>query len=179
MTRQPVRSPEAALVDDEQEEQEEQGPSRAEIEAQLALVPRRLAEWEEHDGLVVVVRPRPTTRGLAGLRDHLHYLTAPGRVRLDEVGSAIWRGMDGTATIADLAALVPPEAGPAPDGSGGGCDGRAEAGGEGGCDDEIDCSDSDCDCDSEIAARRVGLFLRVLLNHELASLEEAPRRRAD
>jgi hypothetical protein len=135
----------------------DQGPDRA--EDQLALVPRRLAEWEEQDGRVVVHRPRPTTRGLAGLRDRFHYMMAPSQIRLDEVGSTIWRGMDGRATIADLATLVPPE----PEAASG--QERAE--------------DASPLCDSpELAARRVGLFLRVLLDHELATLdgpgEDAP-----
>lgn len=109
----------------------------AERAAELAGRPCRLADWEEKDGRVVVIRPRPETRGLQGLRDRYHYWMAPSRVRLDEVGSLIWRGMNGSATIAELAAMVP-----------------ADENGE-----------------PEAAVERVGMFLRVLLDHGLASIE--------
>lgn len=69
----------------------------------LDCVPRRLAEWRaDDDGRVVVERPRPVTTGLRGSWDHLLWLMATPRIRLDELGSRVWRQMDGKASLAEI-----------------------------------------------------------------------------
>lgn len=67
----------------------------------LEIAPERVAGWREQDGLVVVERPLPPARGLAGLFRRLSFLTGVKRLRLDELGSAVWRRLDGR-TVADL-----------------------------------------------------------------------------
>lgn len=70
----------------------------------LDCVPRRLAEWRAgDDGRVVVERPRPATTGLRGAWDRLLWLMATPRIRLDELGSSVWRQMDGEASLAEIA----------------------------------------------------------------------------
>lgn len=71
----------------------------------LHCVPRRLAEWRaDGDGRVVVERPRPETRGLRGSWDRLRWLMSHPKIRLDPIGSDVWRRMDGTATLREISA---------------------------------------------------------------------------
>ena len=64
--------------------------------------PRRLLEWREEDGRCVLLRPRFGTsrpgRWLAGLAGDLHY-----RIRLDEVGTLVWKACDGRTSLAEIA----------------------------------------------------------------------------
>ena len=64
--------------------------------------PRRLLEWREEDGRCVLLRPRfgPSRPGrwLAGLAGDPHY-----RIRLDEVGTLIWKACDGCTSLAEIA----------------------------------------------------------------------------
>ncbi len=69
----------------------------------LDVTPVRIAAWEEVHDRVVVLRPRPTGRGLRGGLDRLLFLLSARRIRLDDVGSAAWRAMDGARTVAALA----------------------------------------------------------------------------
>ena len=69
----------------------------------LELTPTTAAEIEEKDGRVIVIRPRPSPRGLLTPFDWLVYLMAPRRLRLDEVGSFCWRHMDGRRTAGEIA----------------------------------------------------------------------------
>ena len=69
----------------------------------LGLAPTRLAEWEDDQGKVVVLRPFPTTSGVRGLLDRFFHRMSASRIRLDEVGSVAWRAMDGTRTVAEVA----------------------------------------------------------------------------
>jgi hypothetical protein len=69
----------------------------------LELAPRRLAAWSEVEGRVVVERPRPRGRGWRRLKAALAYRFAVRRIRLDEVGSAAWLGLDGRATVGEVA----------------------------------------------------------------------------
>ena len=70
----------------------------------LSCVPHRRAAWRvDDDGLVVAERPRPTTRGLRGGWDRLRWLMSHPRIRLDELGSHVWCGMDGAATLEQIA----------------------------------------------------------------------------
>lgn len=66
-------------------------------------MPVRCAQWSERDGRVVLERPRPVTSGLRGLRDRLSYWMATPRIRLDELGSQVWRRIDGVATVSHIA----------------------------------------------------------------------------
>ena len=63
--------------------------------------PRRLLEWEEEDGRCVLLRPRlgPTRFGRWAARQfgEPHY-----RIRLDDVGSLIWKACDGHTSLADI-----------------------------------------------------------------------------
>jgi len=66
----------------------------------LRFVPSRLAEWRAgDDGIVVVERTRPATRGVRGLLDRVRWLMTYPRIRLDAIGSAVWRCMDGTLRL--------------------------------------------------------------------------------
>jgi len=77
----------------------------------LTLAPYRLARWEEVDGRVVVLRPKPTTGGLRGAVDRmLHKLSTP-RIRLDEIGSFAWIQLDGNRTVGEVANLLRKEFG--------------------------------------------------------------------
>jgi hypothetical protein len=64
--------------------------------------PRRLLEWREEDGRCVLLRPRFGTsrpgRWLAALAGDPHY-----RIRLDEVGTLVWRSCDGRTSLAEIA----------------------------------------------------------------------------
>ena len=64
--------------------------------------PRRLLEWREEDGHCVLLRPRLGSsrvgRWVAGLAGDPHY-----RIRLDEVGTLVWKACDGETSLADIA----------------------------------------------------------------------------
>ena len=69
----------------------------------VEVAPFRVARWEESpEGRVVLVRVRPE-RGPGAARRWTTYLLGTRRIRLDEVGSAAWRLVDGHRTVADLA----------------------------------------------------------------------------
>ena len=63
--------------------------------------PRRLLEWREEDGRCVLLRPRLGTsrlaRWVAGLGGDPHY-----RIRLDDVGTLVWKACDGHTSLADI-----------------------------------------------------------------------------
>ena len=77
----------------------------------MGLAPRRMAEWEEKEGLVVLLRPEPTTRGVRGLLDGFFHKMSASRIKLDEVGSFVWQRLDGERTVAELAGLLEAEFG--------------------------------------------------------------------
>jgi hypothetical protein len=56
----------------------------------LEQAPVRAARWEERGDRVVLIRPRPDVR----------------RLRLDPIGSFAWRRLDGSASVARVAAAV-------------------------------------------------------------------------
>ena len=64
--------------------------------------PRRLLEWREEDGRCVLLRPRFGTsrpgRWLAGLAGDPCY-----RIRLDDVGTHVWKSCDGRTSLAEIA----------------------------------------------------------------------------
>ena len=77
----------------------------------LGLAPRRLAEWEEVDGKVVVLRPAPVTTGLRGLMDGFFHRMSARRIRLDDLGSFAWSHFDGERTVGEVAELMAAEFG--------------------------------------------------------------------
>jgi hypothetical protein len=79
---------------------------RAALEAVnlLDLRPVRTADWREVAGRVVVERPPSLRRGLGRLIETLSFLTGVRRLRLDELGGATWRLLDGGRTVAELSA---------------------------------------------------------------------------
>ncbi len=72
--------------------------------AEVVPVPRATAR--EVEGRVVLERLRPVRGGLAGLGDRVAYLLSIPRVRLDDLGSATWRHLDGHRTVADVCAAL-------------------------------------------------------------------------
>ena len=77
----------------------------------LDLTPVVSADVEEQDGRVVIIRPKPILRGLRGPIDWLIYMLAPGRIRLDDVGSFCWRHIDGRHTAGEIAEAMRAEFG--------------------------------------------------------------------
>ena len=72
----------------------------------LGIVPRRIAEWEEHDDHIVVVRPVPKGRGLKRWINRLLYEMSSKRIKLDEVGSVAWLHLDGSKTVSEVADVL-------------------------------------------------------------------------
>ena len=66
------------------------------------LRPGRVSEWEERDGKVTLIVPRYGRGPIGSLLARL-LRARPGNVHLDEVGSFVWRRIDGVATVAELA----------------------------------------------------------------------------
>ncbi|MFQ6045654.1 MAG: PqqD family protein [Gemmatimonadales bacterium] len=69
----------------------------------MALIPRRAVYWEETGDRVTLIRRPPETEGWRRLLDRLLFELQAHRIRLDEMGSATWRLMDGEHTVADIA----------------------------------------------------------------------------
>ena len=67
--------------------------------------PRRLLEWREEDGRCVLLRPRfgrsRPGRCLAALTGDAHY-----RIRLDDIGTLVWKACDGRTTLAEIAGAM-------------------------------------------------------------------------
>jgi hypothetical protein len=72
----------------------------------LGLAPSRRAEWEEVDGLVVVLRPDPEEGGLRGIVAGILHRLSTQRIRLDEIGSFAWVHFDGLRTVAEVGELM-------------------------------------------------------------------------
>jgi hypothetical protein len=69
----------------------------------LDVTPVRLADWEDHEDHAVVLRPHPRAPWYLLPLEWLRYLLAVRRIRLDAMGSAVWRGCDGSQTVAEIA----------------------------------------------------------------------------
>jgi Coenzyme PQQ synthesis protein D (PqqD) len=69
----------------------------------LDLAPERVAEWEEAGDRVVLLRPPPKGRGLRFALDWVACHLSSRRIRLDEIGSFVWKGLDGATTVGALA----------------------------------------------------------------------------
>ena len=79
-------------------------PGEAEI---LSCVPHRLGPWQaDGDVRVVVERPKPETRGLRGAYDRLRWLMSHPKIRLDDLGSFVWKQMDSGETLGKIAATT-------------------------------------------------------------------------
>lgn len=78
----------------------------------LDLRPQRTREWEEVDGRVVVLMPK--FRHPLLVRWLLPYLRSQHfRIKLDGLGSAVWRRCDGNTSVATIAEDVRAEFGEA------------------------------------------------------------------
>jgi hypothetical protein len=65
----------------------------------LDIAPVRLTEWEEEKGQLVIIRPKPTRRGVTAILHWLQYWMAVPRIRLDDRGAFVWRHLDGVESI--------------------------------------------------------------------------------
>jgi hypothetical protein len=70
------------------------------------MAPLRCAEWEEADGRIIVIRPPPTSKGARLWLDRFLFELSAKRIRLDEIGSFVWRHLDGEHTVGEIAALL-------------------------------------------------------------------------
>lgn len=69
----------------------------------LDLAPARIADWRETRDRVVLERPRPVGAGVRGRLAWLSWRLAPRRLRLDAIGSFVWKRLDGAAKISEVA----------------------------------------------------------------------------
>lgn len=76
------------------------------------MTPIRLADWAERDHLVVLLRPRPQAPWYLLPLEWLRYLLAVRRIRLDAMGTAVWRACDGRRTVAQIAPAIRAAFGP-------------------------------------------------------------------
>ena len=94
----------------------------------LAVRPVRTASWSENEPepdaasdpfgpRVVVERPLPVVRSISGLLQRISALTGVRRLRLDGPGSFVWRRMDGSRTVGELAAELGARLEPGPGGA--------------------------------------------------------------
>ncbi len=80
------------------------GKQAAEVDpAFLAARPKRALEWEEDaDGRAVLLRPRfGAARAGRWLQNWLRL--SPYKIRLDEVGTLVWKSIDGQTPLAEVA----------------------------------------------------------------------------
>jgi hypothetical protein len=69
----------------------------------LEITPVRTADWEEHGGRVVVLRPAPTGGGMRVVLNRFFFLLSARKIKLDEIGSFVWLQLDGKQTVAEVA----------------------------------------------------------------------------
>lgn len=72
----------------------------------LGLAPQRIADWEEVDGRVVMLRPDPVGVGPRGWMDRFFHKMSAHRIRLDDMGSFAWKQLDGERTVAEVGELM-------------------------------------------------------------------------
>lgn len=77
----------------------------------LGLAPLRVAEWEEVEGRVIVLRPESVVGGVRGILDRFLHRMSAQRIRLDEVGSFAWLHLDGDRTVSEVGELMRSEFG--------------------------------------------------------------------
>lgn len=68
----------------------------------LGARPRRAAEWREEDGVAVLLRPK-LGRGRLGRRLAACLRDPYYRIRLDDVGTFVWRAANGTTRADQIA----------------------------------------------------------------------------
>lgn len=69
----------------------------------LGVSPVRAAEWSEVGGRVVVELPPARRSWLQAPLERLGVLLTAPRIRLDDRGSFVWKRLDGSQTVAELA----------------------------------------------------------------------------
>jgi hypothetical protein len=62
-----------------------------------------VAHAEEINGRVLVHRPQPQGRGVRLAVAWLFHVLSARRIRLDAIGSFVWRQLDGQQTVAEIA----------------------------------------------------------------------------
>jgi len=72
---------------------------------------RRLAEWVDREGVIVVECPKPSDRNLKSIGAWFSWWTGPHRIRLDTIGSSMWRRFDGECSLQDIAVSLRKELG--------------------------------------------------------------------
>lgn len=77
----------------------------------LGLAPLRVAEWEEVEGRVIVLRPESVVGGVRGILDRFLHRMSAQRIRLDEVGSFAWLHLNGDRTVSEVGELMRSEFG--------------------------------------------------------------------
>jgi hypothetical protein len=77
----------------------------------LELSPVRIADWEEHEGRAVIARPVPTARGLRGLAARCSHALSARSLRLDDMGTFVWRRLDGATTVGEIVTAMHSELG--------------------------------------------------------------------
>jgi hypothetical protein len=75
----------------------------------LELMPIRQASWSEVEGRVVIEREKPA--GAGQIRAKLRYWLAVRKIRLDDRGSLVWKLLDGSHSVADVAVALREEYG--------------------------------------------------------------------
>lgn len=71
----------------------------------LELIPQRLARWEEVDDRVIILKPKFTHPWM--IKHILPRLKKPYyRVKLDEIGSSVWRLCDGQRTVKEIGEIL-------------------------------------------------------------------------
>ena len=73
------------------------------------VCPQRVTQWVEIDGVIVVECLRPTVRGLKGMGAWLRWWMGPQRIRLDPIGSAVWRRLDGQMSLGRIVEVLSEE----------------------------------------------------------------------
>jgi len=68
----------------------------------LELAPVRCATWVEREGQVVITRPRVRVRRIGDLLALFESWLRPKVLRLDPIGSSVWRRLDGRSTVGEL-----------------------------------------------------------------------------
>lgn len=85
------------------EEIDDQSPPVQKIWKRSQLIPIRLASWISVDQVIIVECPRPEGRGWQHWTQWFRWWMGPQRIRLDEVGGAVWGRMDGVTALGEIA----------------------------------------------------------------------------
>ncbi len=76
----------------------------------LDLTPKRLVEWTEENDVVVLQRPQLPKPWRTPFK-WFSAVQAPKRLRLDDIGTSIWKALDGRRTVGEVAGLLETEFG--------------------------------------------------------------------